>query len=131
MCNGLQWQKLSNQYRYNPYYILSSGLQKGYLQIYLLNILDDCKNNPCMNGGSCIDGVNSHVCTCKAGFTGKNCQININECGSSPCLNGATCVDEINNYSCVCLKGFEGKDCQVDRGSIYFNTKKLSRYIPT
>ena len=35
---------------------------------------DDCALNPCQNGGSCVDGVDSFTCFCDAGFEGVNCQ---------------------------------------------------------
>ena len=41
---------------------------------YALDI-DDCTPNPCQNGGTCTDGVDSYNCTCAAGFKGTNCGI--------------------------------------------------------
>ena len=37
------------------------------------------------------DLVNDYGCHCPAGYTGKNCQIDIDECESMPCFNGGTC----------------------------------------
>ena len=34
---------------------------------------DDCYPNPCLNNGTCSDGVNDYSCTCVPGFVGKNC----------------------------------------------------------
>ena len=34
---------------------------------------DDCYPNPCLNNGTCTDGVNDYNCTCVPGFAGKNC----------------------------------------------------------
>ena len=34
---------------------------------------DDCYPNPCLNNGTCVDGVNDYNCTCVPGFVGKNC----------------------------------------------------------
>ena len=34
--------------------------------------LDECINKPCVHG-SCKDVVDGYVCTCEAGYTGKNC----------------------------------------------------------
>lgn len=31
---------------------------------------DDCKDNPCINGATCEDGLNNFVCRCKPGYTG-------------------------------------------------------------
>jgi surface protein len=57
--------------------------------------------------------VRAHdVCVCNAGFTGQQCQTNINECASSPCENGGTCADATNGFSCVCAAGFEGEQCE-------------------
>ena len=58
--------------------------------------------------------VNAHVCECAVGFTGSNCEININECASSPCWNGATCNDAVNGYTCSCLPGYYGVNCHLD-----------------
>ena len=35
---------------------------------------DECGSDPCKNGGTCTDRVNSYSCSCKAGFTGVNCE---------------------------------------------------------
>ena len=42
---------------------------------YWFNFVDinDCGVNPCLNGGTCLDGVNSYTCSCAAGFSGKAC----------------------------------------------------------
>ena len=36
--------------------------------------INDCAGNPCLNGGSCNDGVNSYSCDCAYGYTGDNCE---------------------------------------------------------
>ena len=41
---------------------------------YLLSDIDDCAGNPCQNGGTCSDGVDSHTCTCITGYTGSTCE---------------------------------------------------------
>ncbi|CAH3161494.1 unnamed protein product, partial [Porites lobata] len=35
------------------------------------NNTDDCYPNPCLNNGTCTDGVNDYNCTCLPGFVGK------------------------------------------------------------
>ncbi|MBN2693900.1 lamin tail domain-containing protein, partial [bacterium] len=78
--------------------------------------------NPCLNGGSCVDGVNSYSCNCLAGYEGTNCETNINECAVNPCLNGGSCVDGVNSYSCNCPAGYEGTNCETDINECTLNT---------
>ena len=39
--------------------------------------IDDCKDNPCNNGGTCQDGIASYTCLCPLGFNGTDCEISI------------------------------------------------------
>ena len=36
--------------------------------------IDDCKSDPCLNGGTCKDGINSFSCQCAEGFDGSTCE---------------------------------------------------------
>ena len=36
--------------------------------------IDDCVNHTCLNGGSCVDGLNNYSCNCETGFTGDHCE---------------------------------------------------------
>uniref|UniRef100_A0A8C9UBQ6 Notch receptor 3 n=1 Tax=Scleropages formosus TaxID=113540 RepID=A0A8C9UBQ6_SCLFO len=67
----------------------------------------------CFNGGTCIDKVNGYSCTCRSGFTGSNCQYEVNECDTRPCLNGGVCQDGLEAFHCTCPKGYTGNRCQV------------------
>lgn len=49
-----------------------------------------------------------YVCVCEPGWTGRNCDLNVNECLSNPCVNGGTCRDMTNGYICSCKAGFTG-----------------------
>lgn len=53
--------------------------------------------------------LGGYYCTCERGWTGPNCEIEINECLSNPCLNGGSCVDELDGFYCTCPLGFIGK----------------------
>ncbi len=79
----------------------------------------------CLNGGTCVDGVNAYRCRCARGFTGKNCQISIeldvyNEtdrlesqlCKKHECTRKAKngiCDAVCNYYAC----GYDGGDCSA------------------
>ena len=60
-----------------------------------------------------MDGVNQYTCQCAPGFSGTNCDVNVDECVGSPCLNGGTCMDGVNQYTCQCAQGFDGANCDV------------------
>ena len=104
--------------------------------------IDDCQDNPCSNGGECIDGNNDFDCVCGQGFTGKKCQHKIDYCIDDPCQNGGTCssklslllflkyllcqlfvyiifclhfcIDTATGYECECRPGYDGLTCGLD-----------------
>jgi len=64
-----------------------------------------------MNGGTCEDAISNYICLCAVGFTGRNCETNIDDCQPNPCGLG-TCLDGINMFSCNCTgTGFTGDNC--------------------
>ncbi|CAI8037839.1 Neurogenic locus notch homolog protein 1 [Geodia barretti] len=77
------------------------------------SIQDPCSNKPCVNG-SCTPGISAdYSCECFTGFTGTDCDENIDDCPGSECVNG-TCVDGIANYTCDCDPGFNGTLCDQE-----------------
>ena len=40
----------------------------------LLSDIAECQSDPCQNGGTCTDQVNSYSCACVAGYTGDDCE---------------------------------------------------------
>jgi hypothetical protein len=75
---------------------------------------DPCQALACQNGGSChSDGV-SAACECPSGFSGGQCEVNINDCPADACDNGGTCVDGVGSWSCACPAGFAGERCEID-----------------
>lgn len=54
---------------------------------------------------------NLGMCSCRSGFTGVRCEINVDECARNPCANGSTCIDRINDYTCTCPPGYTGRHC--------------------
>lgn len=35
---------------------------------------DECSSSPCLNGGTCTDGINNYTCACPSPFFGRRCQ---------------------------------------------------------
>src|SRR5690606_23902278 len=70
-----------------------------------------CAAQPCKNGAECQDNGNgAYVCVCKMGFTGQNCETQIDMCASNPCHNGGLCLSYAGGYSCICQdKVIDGK----------------------
>ncbi|XP_071494926.1 sushi, von Willebrand factor type A, EGF and pentraxin domain-containing protein 1-like [Diadema antillarum] len=80
-----------------------------------INECDFNGRNPCLNGATCEDLPRGYHCACLPGYTGQNCEVNIDECyNNDACLNGGTCVDLVNGYQCSCPPGFHGVNCQND-----------------
>lgn len=49
-------------------------LQKFNNYLFLKAEFDACKENPCMNGATCLqDGTFSYKCLCPLGYFGQNC----------------------------------------------------------
>uniref|UniRef100_A0A087X787 Neurocan core protein n=1 Tax=Poecilia formosa TaxID=48698 RepID=A0A087X787_POEFO len=73
-----------------------------------------CQTSPCLHGGSCLEEGDSYSCYCPQGYSGENCEIDIDDCQSNPCQNGGTCIDEINSFVCLCLPSYGGATCEKD-----------------
>ncbi|XP_011267023.1 protein HEG [Camponotus floridanus] len=65
----------------------------------------------CLNGGICTSGK----CTCPKGYTGNQCQTDVDECAiEKPC--GQLCINTPGSYRCYCRAGFklqqDGQSCR-------------------
>ncbi|KAL9181909.1 hypothetical protein ACHAXT_012252 [Thalassiosira profunda] len=81
---------------------------------------NQCPQSPslhCRNGSTCRPGVadlsgHEHLglqaheggfyCACPKGFTGHECQLEVDECDGASCYNGSTCKSTRNGYYCDC-----------------------------
>merc|ERR1719361_1798515 len=73
--------------------------------------VNECEvlDEPCLNGGTCIDRPNGYDCVCP-GLIGDRCQ---GSCADDPCVNGGECTDLPNfgGFQCECREGYTGSTC--------------------
>jgi hypothetical protein len=107
----------------------------GYSGDVCENVPTRCASHPCQNcdhpgtdidgheqvDDCCVEEIDGYSCICPPGYTGENCEEDMDECSSNPCQNGGTCLDSSqenaikpNAYRCVCVKGFELFNCEQD-----------------
>ncbi|KAL2770491.1 coagulation factor VII isoform a preproprotein, partial [Daubentonia madagascariensis] len=80
---------------------------------------DQCASNPCQNGGSCEDQLQSYVCFCLPDFEGRNCETSKNDQLICANENGGCeqyCSDHAEaRRSCWCHEGYslqaDGMSC--------------------
>ncbi|XP_067046881.1 uromodulin-like [Acropora muricata] len=101
----------SNKYNNSEKFIPSNAFHH-------FSIWSPCSAVVCGNNGKCeaLYKENSYVCLCKEGFTGRNCETDIDECASSkskPCQNGGTCINVLGAFQCQCPEGFIGARCKI------------------
>jgi hypothetical protein len=65
----------------------------------------------CLNGGTCLGGLNFYSCACSPGFAGLNCEDDL--CHPNPCLHGGTCVGRVNSFGCECMPNWTGPLCET------------------
>uniref|UniRef100_H2Z911 EGF-like domain-containing protein n=1 Tax=Ciona savignyi TaxID=51511 RepID=H2Z911_CIOSA len=77
---------------------------------------NNCLNNPCGTGGSCVSMTAGYRCDCKFGYTGRNCEIKVktNNCENHQCSLGSTCVALSVGYRCDCSPGYTGTYCSTN-----------------
>ena len=61
---------------------------------------DYCADHPCGQNGRCESLYNDYRCECEPGYTGPNCQIDVDECRMqrNPCSNRGKCINTLGSY---------------------------------
>lgn len=54
-----------------------------------------------------------YACACATGFTGANCEEEVQQCEDSPCSNGALCLMEEGAPVCYCVPDYHGERCEA------------------
>ncbi|TPP58648.1 hypothetical protein FGIG_01583, partial [Fasciola gigantica] len=77
--------------------------------------LNDCADQPCLNGGVCENQLNMrYICHCGPDFVGQNCEYT-NPCKANPCENGGSCqADVLGRFTCDCPKWYQGERCELE-----------------
>ena len=78
--------------------LLASGSEDKTIKLWEPGCQDACSNR-----GTCVIEFKNELdaqCNCNAGYSGTDCETNINECAGQSCSNHGSCVDGINKYSC-------------------------------
>ncbi|KAL3873052.1 hypothetical protein ACJMK2_036213 [Sinanodonta woodiana] len=94
-------------------YVCSCNM--GYKGDYCHENVNDCRSNPCLNSGTCVDLINSYQCICSQGWEGTLCNINKNDCEPNPCRNWGRCIDLVAGFMCQCADGWKGKTCTLSK----------------
>ena len=79
----------------------------GYEGPTCASVVDNCRGDPCQNGGACISYNQGYKCSCPYGFREDQCQTQFDICNvANPCQNpGSTCTDTRGVVSCSCGAG--------------------------
>ncbi|XP_071092386.1 uncharacterized protein [Haliotis cracherodii] len=74
---------------------------------------DYCASAPCKNSAICQNLNDRYICVCRTGYTGHNCETDIDECDATPCEHG-NCTDMVGDFHCTCQNGFTGRNCSIN-----------------
>jgi hypothetical protein len=73
--------------------------------------VNECGSEPCQNGGFCTPGTRSYSCQCMLGWSGENCDEDVNECevDNGGCHAERECINTDGGSACAetCTQGFE------------------------
>ncbi|CAH1775266.1 unnamed protein product [Owenia fusiformis] len=83
---------------------------------------NQCSSYPCGRGGTCLDRQLSYQCVCHPGFTGTNCQEELDFCFiasnetygyNRTCSDHGRCENIPGDFVCHCDDGYTGVECET------------------
>ncbi|XP_076455824.1 mucin-like protein isoform X2 [Babylonia areolata] len=90
---------------------------------------DECQSQVCQNGGFCENQAGSYECICQTGWSGTNCDTDVDECTNSDQCPGPSdrCVNTNGSFTCDCDQGYQrlspDQNCTEDVILPYNNSK--------
>lgn len=94
---------------------------------------ETCADEPCQNGGVCLETQSEHgfTCVCQTGFTGKTCSVEGLSCSPGICGTGR-CEDTETGIQCFCPLNKTGDRCQytehLDESNLSYKDGSYSAY---
>lgn len=94
--------------------------------------LDDCAEQPCVHG-TCTDQIGSYQCTCEPGWSGEDCDVDIDECSFNPCQDPGTALCQDSTTTKPTEDGGDGllqMGCPPETGGEYAYNADYANCIP-
>ncbi|XP_052090824.1 neurogenic locus notch homolog protein 1-like [Mytilus californianus] len=114
--NITEWTQEVNRCYPNPCQEKTYCVEACYNQYVCVTFDVPCDSYPCINSGTCRNGVNRYTCICPSGYYGTTCQYT--PCTNRQCSNGGHCIISGSGWYCSCPSGYYGTYCQYDPCSI-------------
>ncbi|XP_053952208.1 basement membrane-specific heparan sulfate proteoglycan core protein isoform X5 [Anastrepha ludens] len=92
-----------------------------------------CQQNPCKNGGICLESQTetAYTCICQQGWTGNNCGVEGTQCTPGICGSGR-CENTEFGMECLCPLNKTGDRCQyiehLNENSLAFKLNSYAAY---
>ncbi|XP_054087671.1 basement membrane-specific heparan sulfate proteoglycan core protein isoform X23 [Zeugodacus cucurbitae] len=92
-----------------------------------------CQENPCENGGICLESQTevAYTCICQQGWTGHNCGVEGTQCTPGICGSGR-CENTETGMECLCPLNKTGDRCQyiehLNENSLAFKLNSYAAY---